>query len=161
MTSFIKRINHSRRCRTKYVRNNFEILEKFHFSISIFSHFYFTFISRSQVIFFTCNSWKEWTAFFLYFSLFDCPKPTLAGYCFLGQKWSFLSTSRKMMMWRNAQAWNSGPGRKCTWSSGRSILTILHDDHNVHDNHNDHEYYGDYYNLFTTPFPTFRLGWVE
>ena len=63
--SFIKRINHSRRCRTKYVRNNFEILEKFHFSISKLFHFNFTSRSWSPVIFISlCTSREKWKNFF-------------------------------------------------------------------------------------------------
>ena len=58
-----------------------KILEKFHLSISISSHFDFTFISRSQVIFFHLHFSKRVNGILCSLLLLDCPKPTLAGHC--------------------------------------------------------------------------------
>ena len=71
----------------------------FHFSISISSHY-----------FFTCTSRKEWMAFFLHFSLLDCPKPTLAGHC-----------ARPHISYTDGQRMMSAVIWRCQWHTQRQI----------------------------------------
>ena len=119
------------------LKNFSKILEKFHFSISKLFHFTFTSWSRFPVIFislslldlhlksffFICTSRKKWMAFFLNFSLLECPRPTLAGHWLLlnpyvliksaDADYSFTGYKRGIKcLWRRFVSWQRSDGQE-------------------------------------------------